>query len=58
MQNTLKMDFVVSFKCNKIQLKNVEKEGEAYSSHKDSGNKQQNGSIVRKISMVILHYIQ
>jgi len=53
------MDCVVSFKCNKIQLKSVgRRQVEACTSHKDGGNKHQNGSIVSKISTVILHYIQ
>lgn len=53
------MDFVVSFNCNKIQLKSMwRRQEEAYTSHKDGGNKHQNGSIVSEISMVILHYIQ
>jgi hypothetical protein len=37
------MDFVVSFKCNKIQLKSMwRRQEEAYTSHKDGGNKHQN----------------
>ena len=53
------MDFVVSCNCDKIQLKSMwRKQEEAYASHKDGGYKHQNVSIVSKISMVMLHYIQ